>query len=266
MTECKFCGEEFDSKKKLHAHWMEEHEDELNSHQKEKAKRARRQLEEQKTQKLSDRKKLAGQVLAGGAALVLLVVLGSQLMPSSSSQQSFDLEGQPVLGNPDANVTIVEFGDYQCPYCQMFEQQIFPQLNNEYIKTGKAKFVFINYAFLGQDSTEAAVAAECVYEQDEEQFWDFHHALYDNQGAEHSGWVTPELVMSVARNSTDNVDYDQLRSCIDNRATSGAVQADNNIAASHGVTGTPTVFVNGKKINRWNNYNALKAAIEAELE
>ncbi|MFB6215894.1 MAG: DsbA family protein, partial [Candidatus Aenigmatarchaeota archaeon] len=140
-----------------------------------------------------------------------------------------------------------------------------PKLNEDYIKTGQVKFVFINYAFLGQDSTEAAVAAECVYNQDKQQFWDFHKSLYDNQGAEHSGWVTPDLVMSIARNSTEGLDYNQLQSCINTRATSGAVNSDNQVASSHGVTGTPTIFVNGKKINQWNNYNALKAAIEAEL-
>ncbi|MFB6145866.1 MAG: DsbA family protein [Candidatus Nanohaloarchaea archaeon] len=270
MVECQYCDEEFSSKKELHAHWMEEHEDELNSHKKEKAKRAKRKLEEEKQNKMGERKRLAGMILAGGAALALLVVLGMQLMPSfngnSGSGTSFDLSDQPVTGNPNASVTVVEFGDYQCPYCNMFDQKLFPRLKSDYIDTGKIRFAFINYAFLGPDSTEAAVAAQCVYKQSSEQYWPYHHAIYDNQGEEGSGWVTKDLLMSVARNSTEGLDYDQLSSCIDSRATSSKVQADKTIGDSHGVQGTPTIFVNGKQVKQWNNYNAIKAAIESELQ
>lgn len=267
MVDCKFCDEEFESKEKLHLHWKDEHEDELNSHQEEKVKKTVRKRENRETQKMADRKRLAGQLLAGGAALVVVILLGMQLWPSGTAgSANFDIENQPMIGNESAPVTIVEFGDYQCPYCKQFDEQIYPQLKQDYIDTGKANFVFINYAFLGQDSTEAAVASECVYNQDEQQFWDFHNSLYSNQGAEHSGWVTTDKLMSIARESTEGLNYDELQACIENSETSDQVQQDKSIGDSNGVSGTPTVFVNGQKINRWNSYSSLRAAIEQRLD
>ena len=176
MVECSFCGEEFDSEHDLHVHW-DEHVDELNSHQKDKVKKATRKHEEQKTQKMRKRKQMAGWGLAGLAALVVLALIGLQFANSTggtSGAASINLDGQPVMGNASAPVTVVEFGDYRCPYCRQFETGEFTGPNNpgnigpfeklkkNFIDTGKVKFSFINFAFLGPGSTKAAVAGECV--------------------------------------------------------------------------------------------------------
>ncbi len=268
MTECNFCDKEFDSKEDLHIHWGEEHEDELNSHQKEKVKKAERKQEEKKQKKMAKRKKLGGQLLAGTAALIVVGLLGFQFMQNSggtTNSGSFDLEGQPFVGDENASVTVVEFADYRCPYCKQFDEQIYPQLEDEYIESGDVKFYMMNYAFLGPGSTQAAAAGECVYEQDEEQFWDFHHAIYDNQGSESENWINQEFLMNLARDNTEGLDYDELESCISSQETLSEVQSDKRQGDQNGVGGTPTVFVNGEQIQNSMSYGSIKAAIEQEL-
>jgi protein-disulfide isomerase len=92
----------------------------------------------------------------------------------------------PFEGNANAPVTIVEFADFQCPFCQQFYQQTESQIINDYVKTGKAKFLFQNYPFLGSDSNTLSEAAYCA--NDQGKFWDFHNFVYQHQGQENSGW------------------------------------------------------------------------------
>ncbi|MFB6208818.1 MAG: DsbA family protein [Candidatus Nanohaloarchaea archaeon] len=269
MVDCKYCEEEFDSEREMHIHWGEEHEDELNSHDEEKVKKAERKKEEEKQKKMSRRKKLAGQGLALGGALVLVAVLGYQALgafggSTGSGNAEFELKGEPMLGNPGANVTVVEFGDYKCPFCRDFEANHFQRLEKNYIEKGKVKFYFMNYAFLGQSSTRAAVAAECVLRQNESQFWKFHKAIYQNQGPESQDWATQSVLMNIARQNTQGLDYQKLRSCISNRKTINEVQSDRSQGAENGVSGTPKIFVNGRKLPGY-EYSTIKAAIEQEL-
>jgi protein-disulfide isomerase len=267
MAECKYCEEEFESEEEMHLHWGEEHEDELNSHDKEKVKKARREREEAQKTKKQKRRKIAGKALAIGGALIVAVVLGQQALSSMGGQTAdLDLEGQPMEGNENANVTVVEFGDYQCPYCKQFDQNTHSRLKENYIDTGEVKFYYVNYAFLGQGSTDAAVASECVYDQtgNSEQFWNFHHGVFDRQGAENSGWVTTVLMMEIARDTTEGLDYEGLRQCIDSQETLDQVQSERRMGSSNGVTGTPAIYVNGESVPN-NDYASIRAAIEQEL-
>ncbi|MCL5004078.1 MAG: DsbA family protein [Patescibacteria group bacterium] len=96
-----------------------------------------------------------------------------------------DLGGNLPLGNPSASVKVVEFGDYQCPYCEQFYSSVFPQLKKDFIDTGKVEFAFRDLAFLGLESTNAALAASCANEQGK--FWEYHDKLYGNQKGENQG-------------------------------------------------------------------------------
>jgi protein-disulfide isomerase len=266
MEECSFCGEEFETERELHVHWGKEHSDELNSHQEDKVKKAERKSEEEKQQKLEKRKKYAFYGLAGFLALAIGALVVPQMIPSgTSTASSLDLEGQPMLGNENASVTVVEFGDYRCPYCARFDQAVVSKLRDQYIETGEVKFYFVNFAFLGQGSQQAAVASECVYNQDKEQFWDFHHAIYENQGSEREEWVTEEFLMNLARENTEGLDYDELQQCISDSETREEVLSDKQMARQNGVGSTPTVFVNDRKING-NSFPVVKSAIEQQLK
>lgn len=274
MAECSFCGKEFDNKKELHRHW-DEHEDEINSHQKDKMKKAKRQHEERKEQKMAKRKAYAGYGLAAVLLLGLLGVVGAQLINSPSGpsgpSQTLNTANDPVIGDESANVTIVEFGDYRCPVCKQFHESIYPRLKEDYIDTGKAKFKFVNYAFLdsgfsGDTSETAAVSGECVYNQDKEQFWDFHDSVYSNQGRESNDWATHDAMMSLARENTEGLNYDQLSTCIRDRQTLNEVRDDKSVGDQAGVSGTPTLYVNGKKVPRWSDYTAFSNQIDDALD
>ncbi|MEK9176647.1 MAG: thioredoxin domain-containing protein [Patescibacteria group bacterium] len=99
----------------------------------------------------------------------------------------------PVMGDANALVTVVEFADFQCPFCEQWFKDIESNLIKDYVKTGKVKFIFQNYAFLGPDSITAAEGSYCANEQGK--FWEYHDFLYNNQGAEQSGWASLENLL-----------------------------------------------------------------------
>lgn len=263
MEKCSFCGKEFDGKTELHVHWGEKHGGELNSHQEKKVKKARRKKEEQQDKAREQWKNYA---IMGTAVVAVLAIVGlAATALTGQGSSNIDWEGQPVLGDENASVTMTVFADFRCPYCQRFETSIFPQIKQKYIDTGKLKASFINYAFLGPGSTKAAVASECVYRQNKTQFWDFKQAIYENQGPESKQWVTNDLLMQLARESTEQLNYDELRTCIQNAETLAEVKSDKKLGLKHGVSSTPTIFVNGKKTDGW-DLQSVQKAIERELQ
>jgi protein-disulfide isomerase len=279
MTEeCSFCGESFDTEKDLHRHW-DEHRDELNSHQKDKVKKAKRKHEADKDAKMAKRKRLAGYGLAGVIAIAFVGIVGAQLLGgnggSGDGELGIDLGDEPMQGNPDANVTVVEFGDYRCPVCKTFHEETYnrpgnqPDLLNQYIETGRIKFYFVSYSFLdsnfpGDSSQTATVASECAYQQGNDQFWQLHNAIYRNQGSESEDWATEDFVLNLYNESVENGDYSEFAQCVNNRETMSQVNSDRNKASQAGVTATPTVFVNGDRVRNW-GYGSLSAKIEEEL-
>jgi protein-disulfide isomerase len=104
-----------------------------------------------------------------------------------------------ILGDTKAPVTVIEYGDYQCPFCARFFTDVEPLLREQYIKTGKVRMIFRNYPFLGNESIAAAEAAECA--KDQGKFWDFHDALYTAEhqdGRENNGNLTNQAFYQLA--------------------------------------------------------------------
>ena len=93
--------------------------------------------------------------------------------------------GSPILGNPDAPITILEWGDYQCTYCYKFHQETLDKIKMQYIETGKVKLVFKDFPLNGPDSILAAEAAFCA--NDQNKYWKFHDELYKNWAGERTG-------------------------------------------------------------------------------
>ncbi|PTX64335.1 protein-disulfide isomerase [Melghirimyces profundicolus] len=178
----------------------------------------------------------------------------------------FAYDKQPVRGNPDAKVRIVEFGDYKCPVCKRFKDEIFPKLKKDFLDTDKAGFYFINNPFIGEDSVTAGIAGEAVYEQDPDAFWKFYHAVYDNQGPEKETWATQEFLVDLAKKEIPGVDRQKLKQAIEDRKYEDAVQQDRQIAAKAGVTSVPTLFINGKPVPNTFDYDQIRKMIEEELE
>lgn len=269
MVNCKFCDEEFENKTKMHYHWGEEHEDELNSHQKDKVKKARRKKEEERKQIQAQRKRRAGIALGGIVTVLLIGLVAYQILPHLTAgpdqQDDFNLEDRPVYGSADANVTIVEFGDYACPFCRDFEFQVKESLDEAgYFDSGDVNFYYQHY-ILPVDpflSETAAHATECTAEQDHDEYWNFHTAILENQ--DNIGDI--DRLMEVAEESTDGLDYDQLESCITSQDHSDTISADQSVARSNNVDGTPTVFINGERVPDPLDYSQVEGMIERELD
>ena len=128
-------------------------------------------------------------LLIGVISIAIIVGVTASLSASSSEAVNLDMGrthgtistamGSPILGDPSAPVTIVEFGDYQCHQCYNWFHNTKPAIESEYIETGKANLVFVDLAFLGNDSPKAAQASYCA--EDQEMYWDYHDLLYASQ-------------------------------------------------------------------------------------
>lgn len=168
----------------------------------------------------------------------------------------------PIQGNKDAKVTVVEFADFRCPFCERFFTDTTSKLMKDYVATGKIKFAFRQYAFLGPASTTAANAAECANEQGK--FWEYHDYLYKNQPPESdTSMYTTEKLTQVAQDL--GLDQSQFQSCLFSTKFSQKVSDDFSDGQKAGVSGTPTTFVNGTPIVGAQPYESFKTAIDQAL-
>lgn len=183
----------------------------------------------------------------------------------ADSGVSLQLNSQDVvLGDLNAPVTLVEYGDFQCPFCGRFFSQTEPAIKEEYVKTGKVKFVYRHFAFLGPESLAAAEASECA--KDQGKFWQYHDEIYKEEqrdGEEHNGNLNRDLFLGIAgRLGLNEADF---ASCFDQKKYANKVQDDLDSARLVGVSATPTNFVNGRKIEGALPFAQFKLVIEQEL-
>ena len=199
--------------------------------------------------------------------LAAVVVFSNKQEASPSDIKQIDVTGQPSLGEQDAPVTIVEFGDFKCPSCKAWGEMIYPKLVDEYIETGKVKFSFVNVLFHGKESTLGSIAAESVYERSPDVYWEFHQALFDAQPVEnHDGlWITPEKILEIA-SVFPEIDQALLTEDMEQQATIESVKIDEDLVKEAGVAMTPSVMINGKMMEDPFDYKAIQAAIEQELK
>jgi len=146
-----------------------------------------------------------------------------------------------VLGDQNAPVTIIEYSDFQCPFCGKFFKETESVLREKYIKTGKVKFIYRNFAFLGQESFWAANAARCAGEQGK--FWQYHDYLYSNQSGENQGAFSKDNLKSFA--AALGLDKEKFNSCLDSEKYTDLIQKETEAGGRSGVQGTPANFING---------------------
>jgi len=164
--------------------------------------------------------------------------------PTQPTTATVDVGKIPARGKDSAPIAIIEFADLRCPFCKQFFTDTEPQIIKDYVDTGKAKFYFRNYAFLGPASTLAANAAECANEQNK--FWEFYDYMYANQPSESdTSMYTNDNMTKIAGDL--GVDKTKFSSCL--TATKYADNITKDIAdgnqAGGGSMGTPS-FVIGK--------------------
>ena len=164
-----------------------------------------------------------------------------QADPSEISIDTFLANGSPILGSPDAPITLVEFGDYQCHFCNVFFHSTEEDIINDYVQTGKVKMIFKDYNIIGPDSINASHGAHCANEQG--LFWEYHDILYSNWTGENNGWASSENLAGFAQEI--GLDMDAWSECMLNQTHSQTILASNEDARSLELTGTPAFFVIG---------------------
>lgn len=153
-----------------------------------------------------------------------------------------------ILGDANAPVTVIEYGDYQCPYCAQYYSTTQSSIISKYVNTGKVKMVFRDYPFLGNESVAAAEAAQCA--EDQNKLWAYHDALYSAKlgddgkgGTENDGTLSRTLFMSIASNL--KMDTKAFGDCIDSNKYANLVAQEKADGGVLGVNSTPATIVNG---------------------
>lgn len=232
---------------------------------------ARKQAEIARTQR--ERRRLI--IISGGAVAVLIVaILVYVNRPTASNVPTIDFASIPsngmVLGNPDATVRMVEFADYQCPFCAKFGTEVFPQLAKDFIETGLITYEFHVFPFLGgedlsapnNESVKAAEAAMCALDQGK--FWEYNHMLFERHNGENQGTFSTGNLKKFAKDL--GLDTDTFNTCLDSGQHHQEVLDQHAAAKAAGVNSTPTFFINGQSIPYTSQgYALLKRQIEAAI-
>jgi len=164
-------------------------------------------------------------------------------------------------GDPTAPVTLIEFSDFQCPFCGRFAIETLPQLIEAYVAAGEVRVGFQHFAFLGQESFRAAEAAECAAEQGA--FWEYHDWLFANQAGENQGAFADDKLEQFA--ATLNLNTPDFNSCLDSGRYSSLVAAETQAAQQLGVRSTPTFLLNGQPVVGAQPYEVFAQYIDTVL-
>lgn len=172
----------------------------------------------------------------------------------------FESKNQEVLGNPDAKVTIIEFSDFQCPYCKMFYDSLDQLLKTGDYKT-KVRVAFKNLPLsFHSRSNDAAMASECAGAQGK--FWDMYSLLFSKQ-ADWQNTTTNDKFKAYAAQL--KLDTAKFNSCIDNKELQSDIDADKELAKQYNISGTPAIFINDEFVSGAIKLDDLKAKVDALL-
>ena len=174
---------------------------------------------------------LVGGVLSG-------FVIDSNNLEKLTSTKLIE-NGSPFMGNTNAPITILEWGDYQCTFCYKFHQNTLDIINEDFIKTGKVKIIFKDFPLNGADSKLAAEASYCA--QDQEKYWKYHDELYKNWGGERTGWITRESLTKFAE--IVDLDLKKFNKCLDDHKYENKVDLLYEFGKEIGIDATPSFLV-----------------------
>ena len=192
---------------------------------------------------------LAGIALGIGGTVVVERLLEQHLARPSEPQaraiptltSPLLLQGEPVLGDPNAPITIVEFSDFECSYCRRFHEKVFPQLKSEYIDTGLVRFVHKDLPLpFHPQALPAAAAARCAGEQG--RYWDLYSGLFDQQNC-----LNCKGVLAIA--AEEELDTTALKACMERESTLAVINANRSEASLHNIRATPTFVIGPTRSN-----------------
>jgi protein-disulfide isomerase len=224
-----------------------------------------------------------GAVIASISIVIAFLAFGSindeselVMQPTPSKQESITpneipttliSNGSPILGDPSAPITLIEFGDYQCHFCNVHFHNTEHSLLENFIETGKVKMIFKDFTIIGPDSVNAAHGAHCA--DDQGKFWQYHDILYNNWTGENNGWASSDNLLKFAQEI--ELDIDQWSDCMIGARHSQIIADSSKDARDLGITGTPAFFVIGPdnkitKLNGAQPYENFEQVFNSELE
>ncbi len=202
---------------------------------------------------------LIASILTGGFSSLVSHQRTGERSESATEQV---LDGAYVLGSATAPVTIIEYSDFQCPFCGRFFTQTFPQLKKDYIDTGKVKLIYRHFPLsFHKNAMNAALAAECAGEQGK--FYTYHDLLFENQGAWENLANPRDVFLGYARKL--GLDEATFTACYETQKYKKKIQSELAEGQQKGVSGTPTFFINGQRLVGAQPFSAFKAVIDAAL-
>jgi len=196
---------------------------------------------------------------------VIVIVLLDQNMSSSDKEATINYENQPYIGDEDAPVNMIEFGDFRCPHCKNFQMSALPEIKKQLVDSGDVKFYFVNYAFLNKDSDRGAKFSETVFQElGNDAYWEFQDELFKRMpdDTDQTNVYTTEFLKETLQDVVD--DESEVKTVVEayeNGAGEEALEKDLEIARNLGVTGTPTIAVDGEVINL-ESFQDLRDAVE----
>ena len=188
---------------------------------------------------------------------------GTPGQPAPGEKVDVEVGSLPVLGNENAPVTLIEFSDFQCPFCKQWFDQTKDQLIKEYVDTGKVKFAYRQYPIpqLHPNAQKASEASECANDQDK--FWEYHDLLFTQQDSWASLADPSGQFSTYAGNLGMNTS--SFDSCLSSGKYADKVSEDVQAGTAAGVSGTPTFFINGTPLVGAQPYDSFKTLIDQEL-
>jgi protein-disulfide isomerase len=209
-------------------------------------------------------------VAAAALVGVALVGRGGSGEPATEAPV-VDLSGIPqvgrTLGPADANVTLIEWADLQCPACRLYTEELFPTVVEEYVRPGRVNTEFRGFPFIGDDSVKAYRFLLAAAEQDK--LWELQEALYRHQGGENDGWVTDDLIRELATEIA-GLDVDQLFADAESDEIVAEAEGAEAVAQAAGIQGTPTLQIvigdEGPYTIQVANVDQLRAALDDALD
>ncbi len=198
-----------------------------------------------------------------GSKILQATVFDINSNPFKLDLAKLKTQGAPSMGTPGAPVVLVEFSDFECPYCKAEAQELRKNLLTAYPKEVRLYFKTFPLESLHPWAKAAAIASKCVAKQVPDAFWTYHDWIFENQGD-----ITPEnLKEKVLGWSKDvqGLDSIQLGQCMDTSATKAEVEKDEAEGTALEINGTPTLFVNGRRIAQSITWDNLKSIIDYEI-
>ncbi len=211
---------------------------------------------------------IGGSVVIAIVAVIALVLInqddgGSDLPPVmafAGPDASIPRDGM-TIGSPDAPVKLVEYGDYQCPFCAQFSDEVMDPMVAEYIATGQVQFTFVPFSFLGDESERAAEAAACAVDQNK--FWEMHENIYYNHEGENEGAYSDARLREMAGHA--GLDLALYDTCMNEGTHEESVTQFNRQASENGITSTPTFQINGGDPFGYTDWDTFRARLNEAL-